>query len=304
MLEARAFSPCHITGFFEIFDRQTDLLHVGSKGAGVSLKNGIETAVKVTEASRSSAEVKINGVRQESAEISKRVLKRMLSKLRGPKHLRIDVDHTVGVPMGAGFGTSGAIALSLSLALNEAFELSLSRIEAAQVAHVAEVECKTGLGTVIAETFGGVEIRVAPGGPGVGKVKQLHVLDDTVVACLVFGPLSTREALTNPTTRDLICHWGKDLVDKLATTPDVPHFLRCSREFAEHVGLVSKQIRNVLNATDKAGFVCSMPMFGDSAFTLVERKSLEELLLAFKQSGQDGLVVISDIDFDGARVLE
>lgn len=304
MLKARAFSPCHITGFFEIFDQQTDLLHVGSRGAGVSLKKGVQTAVKIAEASRSSIEVKINGVHQESAEVSKRVISRMFSKLRGPKHLRIDVDHTVGVPMGAGFGTSGAVALSLSLALNEAFELNLTRTEAAQVAHVAEVECKTGLGTVIAETFGGVEIRVEPGGPGVGKVKQLRGLNDTVVACLVFGPLSTREALTNPTTRDLICYWGKGLVDKLAATPDVPNFLKCSREFAEHVGLVSMQVRSVLNATDKAGFVCSMPMFGDSAFTLVGRRSLEDLLQAFGQSGQDGLVVTSDIDFDGARVLE
>jgi len=304
MHEARAFSPCHITGFFEIFDQQTDPLHTGSKGAGVSLENGVETTVKMIEASRFSTEVKINGVHQESAEISKRVLNRMLSKLRGPKHLRIEVDHTVGVPMGAGFGTSGAVALSLSLALNEAFELNLSRIKAAQVAHVAEVECKTGLGTVIAETSGGVEIRVKPGGPGVGEVKQLSGIDDTVVACLVFGPLSTREALTNPATRDLVCHWGKDLVDRLVATPDVPNFLKCSREFAEHVGLISKQVRKVLDATDKAGFVCSMPMFGDSAFTLVERKSLGELLRVFEQSGQDGLVVTSDIDFDGARVLK
>ena len=71
------------------------------------------------------------------------------------ENFEIIVEHHVEVPLGAGFGTSGAAALSLALALNEALSLGLSKIEAAQLAHVAEVECKTGLGTVIAETFGG-----------------------------------------------------------------------------------------------------------------------------------------------------
>jgi len=39
----------------------------------------------------------------------------------------------------------------LSLALNQLYGAGLSAIEAAQPAHIAEVECKTGLGTVMGE---------------------------------------------------------------------------------------------------------------------------------------------------------
>jgi len=85
------------------------------------------------------------------------------------RKFEIIIKHSINVPIGAGFGTSGAAALSLALALNEVFDLGMSKIEAAQLAHIAEVECKTGLGTVAAETFGGLEIRVKPGWNRKGK---------------------------------------------------------------------------------------------------------------------------------------
>ncbi len=302
MKEAEAFSPCHITGFFQIFDKHVDPLHVGSRGAGVSLKRGVKTTVKVTEAKSDSAEIRINGVRQEPAEVSKCVMISMLSRLKQAKHFRIGVEHAVDVPVGTGFGTSGAAALSLALALNDALGLGMPTIEAAQTAHAADVHCKTGLGTVIAETFGGLEIRVKPGAPGIGEIEHLHVPRNMVVACLVFGPLSTKESLTNPETRKRINEFGGDLVDRLAREPETANFLGFSRQFAENVGLISNRVRQVLDAADAAGFVCSMPMFGDSAFTLVEPESLEEITSIFRQF-PGGSIVTSQIDFEGARLL-
>ncbi len=302
MREANAFSPCHITGFFQICDKHANPLQVGSRGAGVSMKRGVETAVKITEAKSDSTEIKINGVRQEFAEVSKYVMSYMMSRLKQATHFEIDVEHNVDAPVGAGFGTSGAAALSLALALNHALDLGMSNVEAAQVAHVAEVYCRTGLGTVIAEAFGGLEIRVKPGGPGIGRIRQLRVPRNTVVACLVFGPLSTKESLMNPETRKRINGCGGDLVDKLAKEPETADFLGSSRQFAENVGLISSRVRQVLNAADAAGFVCSMPMFGDSAFTLVEPELLEDLTAIFKRF-PEGNVVTSLIDFEGARML-
>jgi pantoate kinase len=302
MREAKAFSPCHITGFFQICDKHANPLHVGSRGAGVSMKRGVETAVKVTEAQSDSTEIKINGVRQEFAEVSRYVMSYMISGLKQATHFEIDVEHNVDAPVGAGFGTSGAAALSLALALNHALGLGMSNVGAAQVAHVAEVYCRTGLGTVIAEAFGGLELRVKPGGPGIGRIKQLRVPRNTVVACLVFGPLSTKESLMNPETRKRINGCGGDLVDKLAKEPETADFLGSSRQFAENVGLISNRVRQVLDAADAAGFVCSMPMFGDSAFTLVEPELLEDLTAIFKRF-PEGNVVTSLIDFEGARML-
>ena len=72
-------------------------------------------------------------------------------------------------PSVAGFGSSGGGALSLALALNEAADAGLTRVEAAQIAHVAEIECKTGLGSVFAAERGGFGILTKPGAPGIGE---------------------------------------------------------------------------------------------------------------------------------------
>jgi pantoate kinase len=228
----------------------------------------------------------------------------MLSRLARSEHFKIIIDHKVDVPIGAGFGTSGAAALSLALALNRTLSLGMSNIEAAQVAHVAEVKCRTGLGTVIAETFGGAEIRVKPGGPGIGEIQQMPASDKMVVACLAFRSLSTKESLMDPKTRKRINEFGGILVDRLTKKPEITNFLRFSRRFAEHVDLISNGVRRVLNAADHAGFACSMPMFGDSAFTIVHRELLEDVLRIFREHSLAASIVTSEIDFEGARLLK
>jgi len=302
MKEAAAFAPCHITGFFQILDQPTNLLHAGSKGAGVSLSRGVKTIVKIRKAMKDSLQVKINGFASSSAEVSKHVVDAFLSRFKQMENFQIIVEHHVDVPIEAGFGSSGAAALSLALALNDVFGLGMSRIEAAQIAHVAEVECKTGLGTVIAEAFGGVEVRVRPGAPGIGEIKNVPVPEDYVVACLTFGPLPTKKFLKDEETRKRVNEFGGKLVDKLIEEPDVTNFMNFSRQFAEHVGLITEKTRRILHAADNANFVCSMPMFGEAAFTLMKQESLEELLKIFRKHGQDGKIIVSEIDFEGARL--
>ena len=303
MEEATAFAPCHITGFFEIFDESADALFVGSKGAGVSINLGAETTVNVKKGSKYSLKVCVNNRIVDSPRVSERVVAAFLSRLSKGSQFEISVDHRIGAPIGAGFGTSGAAALSLALALNEAFQLGTSRLEAAQIAHIAEVECGTGLGTVLAETFGGFEIRVRPGAPGIGEIKCLPLPDDTLVVSHVFGPLSTREALTDSKTRARINRFGSDLVRELVSAPTIMNFMKLSRRFAEHVGLISEKVRKILVAADKAGFTCSMPMFGESAFSVVEKSRLEPLLQVFHESSQSGKDVVSTVNHDGARLL-
>jgi pantoate kinase len=303
MEEARAFAPCHITGFFQIFDEADNALDAGSKGAGVSLSRGVKTHIKMKPSLKKRRRVSINGVVSDSAVVSEHVLNAFGSSFSEMENFEVIVEHYAEVPLGAGFGTSGAAALSLALALNEALGIGLSRIEAAQLAHVAEVQCKTGLGTVIAETFGGVEMRVKPGAPGIGEIRRMSVPKDAAIACLVFGPLSTRKILSDQETRTRVNELGGKLVDRLAKEPTIANFMKLSRQFAEHVGLITNRIRNTLNLVDNRGFVCSMPMFGESVFTLAQNESLEELLKIFHEQGRGGQVITSQVDFEGARLL-
>jgi pantoate kinase len=304
MEEARAFAPSHITGFFQIFDTSANALDVGSKGAGVSLSLGVKTRVKIKRSSESLFRISINNVVSGSADVSEHVLKTFRSRFKEMESFKISVDHQTEVPLGAGFGTSGAAALGLALALNEALRLGLSRIEAAQLAHLAEIECKTGLGTVIAETFGGGEIRVKPGAPGIGEIKRMPIPKDMIIESLVFGPSSTKNFLADQKTRERVNELGGKLVDRLVNEPTVANFLKLSRQFAEHIGLITDKTRKALDLADKTNFVCSMPIFGEAIFTMGEGESLKELFKTFHKQGVDGQIVISKVDFEGARVLD
>ena len=304
MKEAKAFSPCHITGFFQILDQPANPLYAGSRGAGVSLSRGVQTIVKVKKALKGSLQVRINGLASSSAEVSKDVVDAYLSRFKQTENFEIIVEHYPDLPIGAGFGTSGAAALGLALAMNEVFGLGLSKIEAAQIAHTAEVECKTGLGTVIAELFGGVEIRVKPGAPGTGEIKHWLAPKDYTFACLTFGSFSTKKLLTDKKIRKRINEFGGKLVDALVEEPNVENFMKFSRRFVEHVGLITEKVGRILEVADNANFNCSMPMFGESVFTLTTQESLEKLLRIFRKYGSDGKIIVSEIDFEGARILK
>ncbi len=244
----------------------------------------------------------INGDVANSAVVSEHVADTFLSHTGGS--YEVFVEHDVEVPMGHGFGSSGAGALSLALALNEAFDLSLSRLEAAQTAHVAEVECKTGLGTVIAETFGGLEVRVKPGAPGVGQVKSIPVNEDYLIACLSLNSVSTRNILTDETFRQRINELGGNLVNQLVNHPTTSNFMELSRKFAEHVGLISKRLRAVLKDTDDSGLACSMAMLGETLFSIVKPDQASEIRKIFrKHAPSEGNMIIAEIDLEGARLL-
>ncbi len=279
------------------------MLLKGSRGAGISINNGVTTRVSLELSSKSSFEIRMNETPTNSAEVSEEVINSFLS--RTGKDFEIFVDHEVTVPTGSGFGSSGAGALSLSLALNEGLNLGLSRMETAQIAHIAEIKCRTGLGTVIAETFGGVEIRVEAGAPGIGEIKPIPVNDDYAVVCLNFGHLSTKEILSDEKIRHRINESGKKLIDKLIAHPNLTDFMAFSRSFAEELGLISPNMRKVLAETDSMGITCSMAMLGESIFSLVKRDETKEIFEIFRRHAPSkNSAFITEIDFKGARLVD
>ncbi len=304
MRSATAFSPCHITGFFDIFDDSDDPLHVGSRGAGVSLANGARTAVTALPAFHNSFRIRINGKETDLAEVSRQVIDLTLRGKGDVKNPAFDIDHSVELPIGVGLGTSGAVALSLALALNEAHELGMSELEASRIAHIAEVRCRTGLGTVIAESIGGLEMRTKPGAPGVGEAIQVPLSKDYLIVVATLGPISTRGILSKAECRNNINKFGGELIDDFSNEPNVESFMELSRRFAESVGLITPRIAKILSRTDRDGFVCSMPMFGESVFTLIEPDRAKDLVKSLQAYVSKRQIIVSDIDFEGARLMD
>jgi len=294
---AKAFSPGHITGFFEIpHGSYSHFLHKGSKGAGFSIDRGIATTAYVYESAKTDYRISINGIQTENAEVSRWVVEEYLKLANRPYF--VNVDHDVGIPVGFGLGSSGAAALSLSYALNEALDIGLSRTEAAQIAHHAEIACKTGLGTVIAEFAGGFEIRTGAGAPGIGSLTKIDLENyKAVVLCL--APISTKSFLTSRT--DEINGLGGIMLSKLSVSRSVDDFLTMSREFAGTLGLTEDRCKEPMAALKSRGIESSVALLGQTVFTLVPRAMAKEARDAIKGFG--GTLLVCNIDGNGARVL-
>ena len=166
MRKASAFVPAHISGFFQVCEA-SDPERMGSRNCGPCLDIGVHTEVKIEPANRTSVNVFINNKRTPAAKTTLAVIEKLLAIVREP--LEVKVAHSCQVPIGAGYGASGAGALGAALALSKALGLRLSRKRLATVAHVAEVNCRTGLGDVGAQALGGLVIGLEPGAPPHGR---------------------------------------------------------------------------------------------------------------------------------------
>lgn len=300
-MESTAYSPAHITGLIRAYEYPDDPISTGSKGVGFSIQKGVTTHVKATLSTNSEIKIEINGTPATDAQVSEHVAKTLIAKT-GRSH-KILIRHKIDPPIGVGFGTSGAAALSLTLALNDTLNLNLSRIEAAKEAHLAEVACNTGLGTVLAEMQGGFEARVKPGAPGFGKVVPIPFTGEYVMVALILGSLSTGNMLRELRRKGEAAALGERLLDIFLADRSVESFLKLSNQFSQTLGL-SPSLKGILKEADDAGFVCSMALFGETVFTLVkpsEVEAIKQILMKHTVNGTN--ILVSQTESRGARLL-
>ena len=288
MKRVTAFSPGHVTGLFYMKDLEPDPLYCGSLGSGFSIIKGTSTAVSKNKSSKDHL-ITINTLKKE-APVSRKIIELFFEKTEiTPEFLKIE--HEIETPQGAGFGSSGAGALSLVFALNRLYGDPLSALQASQVAHCAEVICKTGLGTVMGETLGGIKILIKPGAPGIGETISIPYPDGLYVMFAVYGPLSTSEALSNPELREKITISGKKYHSLIKKEPSFENFIKYSREFAETTEMIPQSVRTVMDGFDKKGINNSMLMFGEGTFSIVPKTDIEKI----KKSAEK---IISEIKTD------
>lgn len=248
--EATAFVPGHVTGFFSSHPDE-DPTKAGSRGAGVTLAAGVDVTVRDAE----ETEIYLN-----ESSIEMEPVEAVLAAL----DVTATVSAETNLPLGAGFGVSGAMTLGAALATNRLFDRWLSENELVTIAHGAEVQAGTGLGDVVAQVKGGVPIRLEPGGP------QDNLLDAIPAPARVeyvsFGDLSTPDVLAGDTEQ--LNAAGEKALSRVVGEPTLRSFMYASRHFARDAGLLTEDVRDAIHAVNDADGEAAMAMLGDTVFAL------------------------------------
>jgi len=305
---SKAFSPAGISSFFEICDQTpdgrtiTELERVGARGGGFGLKRGVLTEVSVSKSRTRNVKIFINERPAPEAETTRTVVDMLLERVDQP--YRVEVKHRVEVPIGAGFGTSAAGAVGTALALGKAMSLSLTYRDIGRVAHVAEVKCKTGLGTVSGILFGGCVIVLEPGAPDHGSVDRIPISPDYHIVSGVFQPRLTREFLKSMKKRAIINEMGQKTLKRILSEPSLENFLHSCREFAEKTGLATERVKKLMTVAENAGAVgAAQNMLGEAVHAVVERDKVKSVTKAFERVLPPDKIVVAEVSLEGARLV-
>lgn len=276
-----AFVPAHITGFFVICPHENPAI-AGSLGCGLTLEAGVTTRVEI-------------GGPDDPNDSPCPTVKSVVSRLtRRPCSVRITSD----IPIGAGFGASGAGALGTAFALNHALSLNLTANQLTEIAHIAEVDNRTGLGDVVAQSLGGTIIRRTPGASA--RLDRIET-DAKDIFWVIFDKMSTKGILNDKSSADQINPVGIASLRELLGVPTVENFMIQSRRFAAGTGLMSNTVADAADAVEAAGGMASQAMLGDSVFAVdVTGGAGDAIESALSEFGRVGR---SRIGFRGVRLI-
>jgi len=234
-----AFAPGSITTVFAPPAAGSDR----SKGASLAIEAGVSVAVEAASETR----VTVDG---EPAPFEP------VEYLLDDLGVTAAVDVRPEVPLGCGFGASGAATLATALAANELFDLGHAREDLVGAAHAAEVAARTGLGDVFVQDAGGLVTSVGQELRLAGRDERLEYAS--------FGGISTSEVLGDEETMARVRETGEAVLSRLPPEPTLTTLVPRSWEFARETGLVTDRVTETVERVETAGGAGTMAMVGET----------------------------------------
>ena len=260
---ARAFAPGNISCVFKVIPH-ADPARMHSLGMGFTVKEGVEVIVS----EQNETEVLFNGACINFPTVHA-VVNRLIQN-SGITGIKVDI--TSLLPLGCGFGLSGAAALATAYALNELLTLHKDSEKLALTAHIAEVENRTGLGDVCSQYHGGYLVKLKEGSPLTAD--RLPIAEQPIYY-RYFGAIQTSEVLGNR-EQTLRINRAADVALRTLqtltkTTPNADLFNACfavSKQFSVESGLLSDaRVIDTIAGIEAEGGVASMIMLGNGVFS-------------------------------------
>ena len=260
---ARAYAPGNISCVFKVIPH-ADPARMHSLGMGFTVKEGVEAIVS----EHRETEVLFNEQRINFPTVGAVVNR--LTQNSGITGIKVEI--TSPLPLGCGFGLSGAAALATAYALNELLTLHKDSEKLAMTAHIAEVENRTGLGDVCSQYHGGCLVKLKEGSPLTAD--RLPITEQPIYY-RYFGPIQTSEVLGNREQTTRINRAADVALRTLQTLtsakPNADLFNACfavSKQFSVESGLLSDaRVIETIAGIEAEGGVASMIMLGNGVFS-------------------------------------
>jgi len=300
--------PAGISSFFEVCSTDStgkslsDPAWIGARGGGFGITKGVRAHVSARKASRNKITIRINSKNAPEAHTTRFAIDRLLKDAE--RTLDVQVDLKVNVPMAAGYGTSAAGTLATCLALADAAEIPMTMNQLGRIAHVAEVENRTGLGTVSALLLGGFVLVTEPGAPGIGLVDRLHFPGAHSVLCAYLGPIDTRKALSQSDIAVRVNPAAQRVMEAVRRKPDLVTFLDETRKFSSESGFQTAEIARLMDLMISAGAVgAAQNMIGRAVHCVAEDSRIPQILKAVRKEFPSASLFHSDLDVRGVRLV-
>ncbi|MDG6964233.1 MAG: hypothetical protein JRN27_05905 [Nitrososphaerota archaeon] len=264
---SEAFAPSAITNFFEISYHARGG-SAGATGGGYVLTKGTTTRALARDGGGRVATV-VNGDPGYDARTTRRAAKALLSE-QAPG-VSVELDQTSDTPIGGGFGASAAAATSAVYAVASAAGIARRKDVLASYAYRAEVEERTGLGTVsvIYDGVGAGAITV-PGEPGRSEFLRVKIPKGLRIVTGFLAPFDKRDALSSKPVSDRINALGRESLRSFVSDPTLANLASEGERFSRRLGLESPEVVKMIAAAKAAGAeYASQNMIGYSVHSLV-----------------------------------
>lgn len=277
MTQAKAFAPGNLSCVFKIIPHP-EPTQMHSLGMGFTITEGV--VVTVSQHSNETT------VRFNDNEIHFPTVVSVVQKLT-PQPIQVEIESPL--PLGCGFGLSGAASLATTYALNALLDLDKSEEKLAMTAHVAEVENRTGLGDVCAQYHGGCLVKLKRGYP---LAAERLPIPAQPIYYRYFSSIQTKTILENVERRERINRAADETLQALEklTKSDAVDFNACiqlSKQFSLNSGLLEdSRVKETISGIEKAGGVASMIMLGNAVFSTQPFEGATETTLSTAEKGR------------------
>ena len=223
---------------------------MGSVGVGCTVSEGVKVHVEKSDVSKILFNQKLL------------TFPTVFSVIKKLTNVSVTVNISSKLPLAYGFGISGASALATAFALNDYLELSYKPTKLIEIAHIAEVENRTGLGSVATQSVGGFLLKEEPGIPA--KFRRLFFIGQKIFATII-DRIETPSVLGDARRLTRVNSAAKRAIAVISKSSKAAFVdvLDISYSFAKESGLLTRRVSEIIDGIRRRGGHATMAMIGE-----------------------------------------